>query len=241
MKHSSVVIVWLCLMSLTNALAQPLKIQRLTDSVYVYTTYKPFNGQPFPSNSLYMVSDAGIVMIDTPWDTTQTQPLLDSIQHRHHQGVAMCLVTHFHDDRTGGLDILKRNGIATYSTLKTHVLCVANNEKQAEHIILNDTAFVVGRTTFETFYPGEGHTSDNIVVWFAREKVLYGGCLVKSIESKGLGNVADANVSAWSQSIDNVMRKYGKAKFVVPGHQNWSSTKALKHTKKLLAQNRNAK
>ncbi|HWY98299.1 MAG TPA: subclass B1 metallo-beta-lactamase, partial [Bacteroidia bacterium] len=56
--------------------AVSLKISHLTGDFYVYTTYKTLNGSPFPSNSMYLVTDSGVVMIDTPWDTTQFQPLM---------------------------------------------------------------------------------------------------------------------------------------------------------------------
>lgn len=33
-------------------------------------------------------------MFDTPWDTTQFQPLLDSIKFKHNMNVLMCIATH---------------------------------------------------------------------------------------------------------------------------------------------------
>ena len=38
----------------------------------------------------------------------------------------------------------------------------------------------MGQHAFQTYYGGQGHTPDNIVIWFDKEKILYGGCLVKS-------------------------------------------------------------
>ena len=46
-----------------------------------------------------------------------------------------------------------------------------------------------------THLTGEGHTKDNIVIWFDIEKILYCGCFVKSTESIELGNIVDANTS----------------------------------------------
>ena len=80
----------------------PLTITPLCDSVFIYTTYSHYQGTPFPSNSMYVVTEAGVVMIDTPWDSTQFQPLLDSIRNRHKQEVVLCIATHSHADRTAG-------------------------------------------------------------------------------------------------------------------------------------------
>lgn len=211
-----------------------LRISQLTGSFYVYTTYRPVNGVPFPSNSMYVVTDSGVVMIDTPWDAAQTGPLLDSIQRRHGARPVICIVTHSHDDRTAGLDILRERGVATYSSVRTDAISRQKGEKLAEHHFTADTTFKVGGLTFRTYYPGAGHTSDNIVVWFPKARILYGGCLVKSIEASGLGNVADANLTEWPKSIRNLTQTFGMPRFIIPGHQSWISRQALEHTMSLL-------
>ncbi len=211
-----------------------LRIQHLTDNFYVYTTYKDLDGTMFPSNSMYLVTNAGVVLFDTPWDTTQFQPLLDSISRRHHEKVVLAIATHYHDDRTAGLEFLKQKGVKTYSSKLTYDLCDEFNEKQAAYYFENDTVFEVGNYNFETYYAGEGHTKDNIVVWFGRNEILYGGCLIKSTESNNLGNIADANLQEWQPTNKKVIRKYPRPKFVIPGHYGWSSNKELQHTLKLL-------
>lgn len=211
-----------------------MAITHLTGDFYIYTTYNFYDGIPFPSNSMYVVTEKGIVMIDTPWDPDYTKPLVDSIQKVHNMKVIMCLVTHFHDDRTAGLDILKKMGVKTYSTSMTKRLCKQRNEKQAEFVINRDTTFNFGNHSFSTYYPGAGHAPDNIVVWFDKEKILYGGCLVKSLDAEKLGNVVDANISSWMNCIKDLMKRYANAVYIIPGHEGWESTKSLKHTLKLL-------
>jgi len=211
-----------------------LQISRLLGNFYVFTTWKEFKGTPFPSNGLYLVTKEGVVMIDTPWDSTQYQPLLDSIGARHGKKVVLCIATHWHDDRTGGLDYFSRQGIATYTTLMTDLLADQNGEKRAQHLITKDTTFRLGGYAFETFYPGVGHTPDNIVVWFGKDKLLYGGCLVKSREAKDMGNLANADIGRWERSIIRVRDRFGKATCVVPGHQAWGGDQLLDHTLQLI-------
>lgn len=213
-----------------------LEINYLTKDYYIFTTYKPINGNLFPSNGMYCVTDSGVVLFDTPWDTTQFKPLLDSIFKRHNKKVVLCIATHYHDDRTAGLEYYKSKGIKTYTTRQTYYLCKQFSEKQAEYFFVNDTVFTIGKHSFETFYPGEGHTKDNIVIWCANAKILYGGCLVKSTENQGLGHIADSNLGAWGATIKKIIKKYPKRNYVIPGHFGWSSNKALQHTLKLLRQ-----
>lgn len=215
--------------------SQKLEIVKLADDFYVFTTYKDYNGngQPFPANGMYVVTDEGAVIIDSPWDKTQCQPLLDSIHKNHGKKVIMVIATHFHDDRTGSFDFFKNKGIPTYSTEKTLELCRKHNEKQAQFTFKNNTVFKYGSHSFRTFFAGEGHTKDNIVVWFPDAKILYGGCLVKSIESPTLGNLADANIKAYPKTIKKLIAEFPNPAFVIPGHQSWEGN-PLEHTLQLL-------
>lgn len=213
-----------------------LNITHLVGDFYVFTTYREFKGTPFPSNGMYVVTHDGVVLIDTSWDTTQFQPLLDSIKIRHNQNVVICVATHSHEDRTGGLDYYKQKGIKTYTTLQTDQISKSRNEKQAACLILRDTVFTVGQYSFQTYYAGAGHTPDNIVIWFPKDKILYGGCLVKSIEAIDLGNLSDADPKQWPTTIKKIKKKFGKPNYVIPGHQDWTDNTSLEHTLKLLRQ-----
>lgn len=216
----------------------PLKISALTDRLYVYTTYNDFNGTSFPSNGMYFVTNIGVVLFDTPWDPTQFQPLLDSIAARHQKKVIYCVATHFHDDSTAGVEFYRRNGVRTYSSKMTYDLCGRESpENQPEFYFARNTTFDIHGSRFEVYYPGEGHTRDNIVVWFPAERVLFGGCLVKSTENDDIGNIADANLDAWGPTIRDVMKRYPDPGVVVPGHFGWSRD-ALSHTLKIVEKHR---
>lgn len=216
--------------SIAQSSESQLEIHHLTGEFYVYKTFSIYKGARISANGLYLVTNAGVVLIDSPWDTTQFQPLLDTIQKRHNKNVSMCIATHFHEDRTAGLEYYSKRGIKTFTTKQTDALSKVRGMKRAEFLIDKDTTFRIGEYTFETFYPGAGHAPDNIVIWFEKDKVLYGGCLIKSTDDKTLGNLGDASVKEYANTIKNVQRKYGDAKYVIPGHNGWSSVGSLNHT-----------
>lgn len=220
--------------SIVFSQSNAIDIQHLQGDFYIYTTYQNLNGIPYPSNSMYLITTEGVVLIDTPWDSTQFQPLLDSIERRHHLPVVLCLSTHFHADRTAGLAYYGSRNIATFTSFKTFQYCKERNEKQSTYYFVNDTVFNIGNHSFKTFYPGAGHSPDNIVVWFEKEKILYGGCFVKSTEVNSLGNLEDADINAWLKSIDQVIKKYREADIIIPGHYGWENDNSLKHTRHLL-------
>jgi len=213
--------------------ADNLKISHLTGDFYIFTTYNYYKGERIPANGMYLLTNKGAVMFDSPWDTTQFQPLLDSIRIKHNKDVVMCIATHFHADRTGGLEYYKKLGIKTYTTRQTDELSKIRGMKRAEFLIDNDTTFTAGQYSFQTYYPGKGHAPDNIVIWFEKEKVLYGGCLVKSVVDDDLGNLSDASITDYSTTIENVQAKCTQPKYIIPGHNDWTNTKSLKHTLKM--------
>lgn len=236
MRISFLILILMLCKSLIGQPEKPaLRITPLTDSFYVFTTYQIYGGTPFPSNGMYVLTSAGAVMIDSPWDTTQFQPLLDSILLKHQSQVVLCLATHSHKDRTNALEFLQQKGIKTYTSLQTDRISKIKNEKRAESVFTKDTLFQVGGQKMQTYYAGPGHTSDNIVVWFEGVRILYGGCLVKSTEAKDLGNLADANVKAWPGTIKKIQDRYKNPRFIIPGHQAWTDHQALNHTLALLS------
>ena len=228
----------LFLVAVSNSLGQsknsPLQISHLTGDFYVYRTFNDYKGTKISANAMYVVTDKGVVLFDAPWDKTQFQPLLDSIKAKHNKEVVMLFGTHSHEDRAGGFDFYKKKGIKTYSIKLTDDILKKNNEPRAEFIISNDTTFTVGNHTFEVYYPGKGHAPDNILAWFKKEKILYGGCFVKSAEAVDLGYLGDADVKEWQKSIKKVQAKFKKPAYIISGHDDWTSKESLNHTLKLV-------
>lgn len=223
--------------SLTSTFGQSknvkLKISNLTEDFYIYTTYNDYEGSQIPAHGMYLLTNNGVVLFDTPWDTTQFQPLLDSIKLKHKKTVTVCIATHWHGDRTEGLEYYMQQGIKTYTTLLTDELSKVNNKKRAEFLMMKDTIFNIGQYSFEIYYPGAGHTEDNIIAWFSKEKILYGGCLIKGADAENLGYLGDANTSEYQTTLKKVKKKCPDPKFIVVSHHDWNNVNSLEHSIKL--------
>lgn len=222
------------LFSITSLSAQSTKakldIAHLTGDFYIYTTYNSYENSRVPANGMYLVTNNGVVLFDTPWDTTQFQPLLDSIKLKHNKPVVLCIATHWHSDRTEGLEYYKQQGIKTYTTTLTDELSKKNGKKRAEFLIAKDTVFNIEQYSFETYYPGEGHTTDNIVIWFNKEKILYGGCLIKGADAENLGFLGDANTKEYYSTLKKVQKKCPQPNVILISHSDWSNNNSLKHS-----------
>ncbi len=207
-----------------------LRISHLTGDFYIYTTYSTYNESRVPANGMYLVTAGGVILFDTPWDTTQFQPLLDSIRVKHNKTVQLCIATHWHSDRTEGLEYYRQQGIKTYTTFLTDSLCKKNNKKRAEFLMAKDTVFNAGKYFFETYYPGEGHTADNIIIWFKKEKILYGGCLIKGTGANDLGYLGDANPVEYADTLKRVQKKCPAPRYIILSHSGWDDLNSLSHS-----------
>lgn len=233
-KMRRLILTFTLIHTLTNIFGQTeeakLKISHLAGDFYIYTTYSTYEGSQVPANGMYLLTDNGVVMFDTPWDTTQFQPLLDSIKLKHNKSVVLCIATHWHSDRTAGLEYYRQKGIKTYTTVLTDELSKKNNKKRAEFLMTKDTVFNVGKYSFETYYPGPGHTTDNIVIWFQKEKILYAGCLIKGANAENLGYLGDGNVTEYESTLKRVQKKFRKPKFIIITHSDWNNINSLAHS-----------
>ncbi len=207
-----------------------LLIEHLSGNFYVYTTYNIYQDSKVRANGVYLVTKKGVVLFDTPWDTTQFQPLLDSIAARHNKKVIMAFATHWHSDKTAGLEYYKQLGIKTYTTQLTDVLSKKYNAKRAQLLMTKDTSFLVDQYQFETYYPGEGHTQDNIVIWFPKQRILLGGCLIKGAKDTNLGYLGDGNTSEYANTLLKVQQKFSNPQFIITTHSDWRDINSLKNS-----------
>jgi metallo-beta-lactamase class B len=238
MKHQ-LIFIYLLSFFFGKASAQAdkkLLIEHLSGNFYVYTTYNTYQDDKVRANGVYLVTKKGVVLFDTPWDTTQFQPLLDSIQLKHKKKVIMAFATHWHSDKTAGLEYYKQLGISTYTTQLTDELSKKNNAKRAEYLIAKDTAFKVDQYEFQTFYPGEGHTQDNIVIWFPKEKILLGGCLIKGAKDESLGFLGDGNTKEYANTLLKVQQKFSNPQFIITTHSDWRDINSLKNSIRMAKQ-----
>jgi len=82
----------------------------------------------------------------------------------------------------------------------------------------------------ECYYFGAAHSTDNIVVWIPSEKILFAGCMAKEMKATTKGNLADADLKAWPNTIKKVMAKFPSTRIVIPGHGDAGGLELLQHT-----------
>ncbi len=212
-----------------------VELYKVNERIWVHKTYMKINGADTPSNGLIAITSDGLFLVDTPWTNGQTNVLLKLAKDVFKQDITTAVITHAHADRIGGIDTLIKNDIEVRCTDLTAKEAEKNGFTKPDTIIGTETDFSVGDVDIETYYPGKGHSPDNITVWFPQYKVLFGGCLLKSLDAKDRGSVTDADIGQWSISIARLKDKYPKAEVVIPGHGQWDGPDIFKHTLELVS------
>lgn len=208
-----------------------LAVETLRPGVWLHTSWHTFdNGARFPANGLLVRAAGELVLIDTAWGDDATVELLAWIEDELELPLAAAFVTHFHDDSAGGRMALASAGVPLFAHPRT--VAIIGAAQPDTPTAISDFANVDAVTfkTTEIYYPGPGHSIDNVVVWLPEAGILFGTCAVRSPEYQGRGNVADADVQHWPLAIKKVQRRYSEAEMVVPGHGQPGSVELLQHT-----------
>jgi metallo-beta-lactamase class B len=213
-----------------------VELKQISNHVWIHTSYGMVSGVLTDAHGVIIVNNHKIVLVDTCWTNEQTASLLKQINDKFHDPVNLAIITHAHDDRIGGIDALQKNGIKTISTpLTSQKAYIAGFSRPLPELNPKLTEFNLqdsGSDDFriEVLYPGPGHTEDNITVWIPVDHVLFGGCLIKSMEWDSLGYLADAYIDKWASSVQALQIRYPEAIIVVPGHGNIGNILLLQHT-----------
>jgi metallo-beta-lactamase class B len=175
------------------------------------------------------------VLIDSPATDAQTARVLTWADETLRRPVRHLVVTHWHADRMGGIGAARARAVATHAFSRTRALAREKGLAVPEHELGPAEEVTLSGVALATWYPGHGHTVDNIVVWLPEDGLLVGGCFVKAAAAQTLGNVAEIDPVRWALGIAAIRARYPSARVVVPGHGAEGGPELLAHTAALLA------
>jgi metallo-beta-lactamase class B len=216
-------------------ISEGLILIKLNDNLYQHVSDVQYQSRTVKCNGLIYVNGTEAIICDTPTNDVYSAELLQWWNNNYPDvKVKAVIVNHFHADCLGGLKEFHKAGIKSYGhVLGPELMKLKGDTLEVPQNLFSNVANIkVGNATVQNFYPGEAHTRDNIVTWIPGEKVIFGGCMVKSMHAEK-GNLADANVGAWPATIKNVKLKYPKARLIIPGHGDPGGMELLDYTIRL--------
>lgn len=212
-------------------ISSDIELYKLSDNVYVHVSYFSFpKFGRFPSNGLVFVNNREAFLMDTPPNDSLTAILYKWLTDSMHLSVKGFIPNHWHGDCMGGLTFLKSKGITSYANAKTIAIAKTRGLPVPDREFTDSWIIPFGKTSIQCFYMGAGHSTDNIAVWLPDQKVLFAGCMVKEMSSKNLGNLEDADITAWPATLQKLKKKFPSVRTVVPGHGACGGMELIDHT-----------
>lgn len=210
-----------------------LEIVKLSQNAYIHISYANSEWGRIASNGLIFVQNHQAFLFDSPMDEPTTIQLVKFIEDSLKAHIEGFVPNHWHSDCIGGLKYLHSIGVKSYANRITIDLAQKKGLHPPQHAFSDSLTLKFNEIEIFCMYPGAAHSLDNIVVWIPSEKILFGGCMVKDLTAKNMGNYADGDLKQWPETIRKVMNRFPAALFVIPGHGNFGGFDLLKHTYEL--------
>ena len=219
-------------------ISKDLEIVGITSNVLMHVSYMPTSSfGRVDCNGLIYITGKEAVIMDTPHDDKLSKKLLDWFAVTY-PGVTIkaVIIEHFHEDCLGGLKEFHSRGIKSYANKMTVELAKKTGKPVPYNVFSDELKIKVGGKRLVSRYFGEAHTKDNVITWLPDENVLFGGCMIKA-QGAGKGNLEDANVNEWANTVARIKNEFGsRAEVVVPGHGDYAGPELLDYTIKLFSQ-----
>jgi len=224
----------------TIRISPDLELIRLSGNAYVHVSYSNLPGYGrISENGLIFVNKKRAFLFDTPWTDSLTMILVSYIEDHLGLKITGFVPNHWHVDCMGGLGYLQSQKIKSYANQLTIEIAKTKRLPIPDHGFKDSLKLSLGNKSIYCYFLGAAHSLDNIVVWIPSERILFPGCMCKSLNSENLGNIVDGDLNEYPKTIDSVIRKFKSAIIVIPGHGPFGGSDLLLHTRELTTKEKN--
>lgn len=214
-------------------LHQDLQIIPINKNLYIHKSWMTFTEYGrVGSNGLIYIDGQSAILMDTPVNDSLSLLLIDWLRNKKGVSIKGVIINHFHIDCLGGLKAFHQAGIPSYATKKCQKLARKEGANIPQIGFRKKLNLKIESKEVWCRYFGKAHTKDNLVVYIPSEQALFGGCMIKSLEASK-GNLNDASVKKWSQTVGKIKNAYPSLEIVVPGHGATGGVDLLDYTIKL--------
>lgn len=215
-------------------ISSDLELIKISENAYVHVSYSTLpNYGRISANGLIFINDKSAFLFDTPWNDSLTCTLISYLNDQMKIGVAGFIPNHWHEDCMGGLGFIKMQKIKSYANQLTIDIARKKGLPIPDQGFTDSLQLSLGDKLIYCYFLGAAHSMDNIVVWIPSERILFPGCMCKSLDANNPGNVSDGDISEYPHTIDKAIQKFKCVKVVIPGHGPIGGPELLTHTRSL--------
>jgi len=218
----------------TVRVSDDIELIRLSGNSYVHISHSEIPGfGRVASNGLIFINKGKAFLFDTPANDAITETLVLYIENKLKANVVGFVPNHWHSDCMGGLAYLQKRKIKSYANILTIEQAKIHSLPVPDQAFSDSLHLWLGKKEILLYYPGPAHSTDNIAVWIPSEKILFAGCMVKSMDSGNLGNTADGDLQEYPETIKRLKARFPAAEIVIPGHGSYGGPDLITHTLEL--------
>jgi cyclase len=200
-------------------------VQQIGPDLYAY-----ISDNDASANSTFLVSDRGILVVDTGLNAVEGHKLLAEIRKVSQAPVRWIVNTHYHPDHRGGNTVVGPDAIII-STEFTRVQTANSTQENSVNETVGPKGLVLylGGHEVRIYHPGPAHTMGDLVVYFPDEHAIATGDLFLTNSCPAMD---DGDMENWITALDHMLAL--PVEHVVPGHFELATKKELQRFRNYL-------
>src|ERR1043166_1663952 len=202
-------------------------VQKIGPDLYAYISENDAS-----SNSTFLVSEKGILVVDTGLNAQEGRKLLDEIRKISAAPVRWIVNTHYHPDHRGGNSAVGPDAVIISTAFtRTRAGIAAAGYALNETVGSSGLTLYVGSHEVQIYHPGPAHTMGDLVVYFPEQHAIATGDLFLT---NSCPTMDQGNLENWIAALNQML--FMPVETVVPGHFALGSKKELGRFRDYLAQ-----
>lgn len=183
------------------------------------------------ANSTFLVSDQGVLVVDTGLNAQEGRKLLDEVRKISQAPVRWIVNTHYHPDHRGGNSAVGPDAIVISTAFtRAQIPDSARENTVTETVGSQGLVLYVGGHEVRISHPGPAHTLGDLVVYFPDEHVIATGDLFLNNSCPAMDH---GDMENWIAALDRMLAL--PVEHVVPGHFELATKNELEHFRNYLA------
>jgi cyclase len=195
-------------------------VQKIGPDLYAYISTNDAS-----ANSTFLVSESGILVVDTGLNAAEGIVLLNEIRKISDAPVRWIVNTHYHPDHRGGNFAVGPRAIIISTEYTRERVTRGDPEQYALNVIVRkELALWVGGHEVRIFHPGPAHTMGDLMVYFPGQQAIATGDLFLTNSCPAMD---EGDLENWIGALGQVLAL--PVQHVVPGHFAVASKNDLRH------------